>query len=121
MEQDPTRPSVDDQWPADPPPTDQQQHAVLAWLAIEAELPDRVAVLLLDALRAWQPLRGPHVFPVEPKAGPDCDLQQLLQNIWWQLGERAAQAPWQDNVVLTEVVGRLGLALAAWHCPDVDI
>lgn len=112
---------MDDQWPADPPPTDQQHHAVLAWLAIEAELPDRVAVLLLDGLSAWQPLRGPHVFPVEPEAGPDCDLQQLLENIWWQLGERAAQAPWQDSVVLTEVVGRLGLALAAWRCPDVDV
>jgi len=106
MEQDPTQPPAAEQWPSGPPPTDQQQHAVLAWLALDADVPARVGALLVDALRAWAPLRGPHVFPVEPRAGPDCHLQQVLENLWWQLVERAAGAAWDDKVVLTEVAGR---------------
>lgn len=121
MEHDPTQPPPAEQWPSDPPPTDQQQHAVLAWLALDADVPARVGVLLVDALRAWAPLRGPHVFPVEPRAGPDCDLQQVLENLWWQLDERAARAAWEDKVVLTEVAGRVGLALASWRCPSSDV
>jgi hypothetical protein len=40
------------EWPSDPPVTPKQDHAVLAWLALEADLPDAVHLHLLDALAA---------------------------------------------------------------------
>jgi hypothetical protein len=51
------------------PPTPRQDHAVLAWLAVEAELPESVQLHLLDALNAWSPLMGPYLFPTEPEGG----------------------------------------------------
>jgi hypothetical protein len=49
---DPTVPRADDQWPSDPPLTPQQDHAVLSWLVVEAELSDPAQGHLLAALRA---------------------------------------------------------------------
>jgi hypothetical protein len=46
-----------------------QDHAVLAWLVVEAGRPNTVHLHLLDALLAWTPLMGEHLFPTEPEAG----------------------------------------------------
>lgn len=94
------------------PPTARQDHAVLAWLAVEADLPAAVQLHLLDALRARSPLMGPHLFPTEPEAGPDCDVRQLLEAMWWRRSDQAAEAPWPD---------RVGLAIAAlsWPIPPL--
>ncbi len=121
MEHDPTQPPAAEQWPSDPPPTDQQQHAVLAWLALDADVPARVGVLLVDALRRGRRCVARACSRSSLRAGPDCDLQQVLENLWWQLVERAARAAWEDKVVLTEVAGRVGLALASWRCPSSDV
>jgi hypothetical protein len=99
------------------PPTPRQDHAVLAWLAVEADLPAAVQLHLLDALSAWSPLMGPHLFPTEPEAGPDSDVRQLLEAMWWRRGEQAGDAPWPDKVALNELCGRLGLAIAALSWP----
>jgi hypothetical protein len=107
-----TVPPPGDQWPSDPPPTPRQDHAVLAWLAVEADLSDVVQHHLLDALLAWAPLMGEHLFPTEPQAGVNCDVSQLLEAIWWRRSEQAEDSSWADKVALHEVCGRIGLALA---------
>jgi hypothetical protein len=115
--QNPTVPPPGEQWPSDPPPTPKQDHAVLAWLALEADLSDAAQLHLLDALAAWVPLMGPHLFPTEPEAGIDCDLCQVLEAMWWRRSEQAVDAPWVDKVALNELCGRLGLALAEMRSP----
>lgn len=85
---------------------------MLSWLVVEAELPDSVQGHLLDALTAWEPIMGAHLFPVEPLAGPDCDVADLLEGQWWRRSEQADAAAWHDRVALVEVCGRLGLAIA---------
>jgi hypothetical protein len=109
---DPTVPRAEDQWPSDPPPTQQQDHAVLSWLVVEAALPQSVQTHLVAALTAWAPITGTHLFPVEPLAGPDCDVAELLEAQWWRRSEQADTARWHDRVALVEVCGRLGLATA---------
>lgn len=99
------------------PPTPRQDHAVLAWLAVEADLPAAVQLHLLDALSAWSPLMGPHLFPTEPEAGPDCDIGQLLEAMWWRRSQQAVDVPWADKVALNELCGRLGLAIAELRTP----
>jgi hypothetical protein len=103
--------------PSSESPTPRQDHAVLAWLAVEAELPDAVQLHLLDALNAWSPLMGPHLFPTEPEAGPDCDIREVLTAMWWRRSEQAVDAPWSHKVALNELCGRLGLALAELCTP----
>ena len=88
-----------------------EEHAVLAWLVCEADLPGAVVGHLLDALQAWVPLRGTRLFGVEPVGGGQ-DVEGLLRAAWSRLSYEADQASWQDKVVLVEVVGRIGLALA---------
>jgi hypothetical protein len=114
---DPTVPPPGERWPSDPPPTPRQDHAVVAWLAIEADLPDLVQLHLLDALAAWAPLLDPDLFAVEPQAGAECDLSQVIEAVWWRRTEQAQNARWQDKVALTEVCGRLGLALVELRAP----
>jgi hypothetical protein len=108
----PTVPRADEQWPSDPPATPQQDHAVMGWLVVEAGLPHSVQGHLLAALRAWEPIMGPHLFPVEPLAGTDCDVADLLEAQWWRRSEEVDAAGWHDRVALVEVCGRLGLAIA---------
>ena len=103
------------------PPSDEPQpsraarqvHAVLAWLVVEADVPNDVHLHLVDALLAWVPLMGGHLFPTEPEAGADDDLIQVLEGMWWRLDAEAGQARWADKVVLNEVRGRIGLAMQA--------
>lgn len=109
---DPTPPPYDPS-PARPSRTARQVHAVLAWLVVEADVPNEGHVHLVDALVAWAPLMGEHLFPTEPEAGVDADLPRVLQGMWWQLDAHAAEARWVDKVVLNEVRGRVGLAMQA--------
>ena len=88
-----------------------EEHAVLAWLVCEADLPYAVAGHLLDALQAWVPLRGTRLFGVEPVDGIQ-DVEGLLRAAWSRLTYEAYLATWQDKVVLVEVAGQIGLALA---------
>jgi hypothetical protein len=83
------------------------------WLVVEAEVPNDVYLYLVDALLAWMPLMGEHLFPTEPEAGVDADLDQVLEGLWWRLDALAADARWADKVVLNEVRGRIGLAMQA--------
>jgi hypothetical protein len=103
-----------------PPPDDplpsraaRQVHAVLSWLVVRADVPDDVYLHLVDALLAWAPLMGEHLFPTEPEADADADadLPQVLRGMWWRLDAPAAEARWEDKVVLNEVRGRVGLAM----------
>lgn len=104
-------PPPSDPWPSEPPRTARQDHAVLAWLVIEADPPNAVHVHLVDALLAWAPLMGEHLFPTEPEGGVDAELRQVLEGMWWRLDAQAVDARWADKVVLNEVRGRIGLAL----------
>jgi hypothetical protein len=85
----------------------------MAWLIIEADLPNAVHGHLVDALLAWAPLMGEHLFPTEPEAGVAADLCQVLDSMWWRLDAQAADARWADKVVLNEVRGRISLAMQA--------
>ncbi len=102
-----------DQWPSQPSRPARQVHAVLAWLVVEADVPNDIHLHLVDALLAWAPLMGEHLFPTEPEAGIDADLHPVLEELWWRLDAQAADARWADKVVLHEVRGRIGLAMQA--------
>lgn len=106
-------PPSGDRWPSRPSRAARQDHAVLAWLVVEADLPDAVYVHLVDALLTWAPLMGEHLFPTEPEAGVDADRHWVLEEMWWRLDAQAVDARWTDKVVLNEVRGRIGLALQA--------
>jgi hypothetical protein len=109
-------PPPDDPWPSKPSRAARQVHAVLAWLVVEADVPNEVYLHLVDALLAWAPLMGEHLFPTEPEAGVDADLDQVLEGMWWRLDAEAGAARWADKVVLNEVRGRIGLGMRAL-CP----
>ena len=96
-----------------------EEHAVLAWLVCEADLPGAVAGHLLDALQAWVPLQGTRLFGVEP-VGRVQDVEGLLRAAWSRLSYEADHASWQDKVVLVEVAGQIGLALAVLLIGDDD-
>ena len=106
-------PPPDDRWPSEPSRAALQDHAVLAWLIVEADVPNDVHVHLVGALLAWAPLMGEHLFPTEPEAGVDAELHQVLEGMWWRLDAQATDARWADKVVLNEVRGRIGLAMQA--------
>ena len=89
-----------------------EEHALLAYLVCDADVSGAVAAHLLDALQAWVPLRGTRLFGVEP-VGDAQDVEGLLRAAWSLLTYEADQASWQDKVVLVEVAGQIGLALAA--------
>lgn len=108
---DPTPP--EDPLPSQPSRSARQVHAVLSWLVVEADVSNDVHLHLVDALLAWAPLMGDHLFPTEPEAGVDADLHQVLEEMWWRLDAQAAAARWTDKVVLNEVRGRIGLAMQA--------
>jgi hypothetical protein len=95
-------------WPSKSP---RQDHAVLAWLVVDADLPCSVRGLLMDTLVAWAPLMGERLFPTEPEAGVDADLRQVLEGMRWRVDAQAAEACWADKVVLDECA-----AGSAWRC-----
>ena len=74
--------------------------------------PARWRGICLTHSRAWVPLRGTRLFGVEPVGGGQ-DVEGVLRAMWSRLTYEADQATWQDKVVLVEVAGQIGLALAA--------
>lgn len=106
-------PPPDGPWPSQPSRSARQSHAVLAWLIVEADLPNDVFGHLVGALLAWAPTRGEHLFPTEPEAGVSADLHEVVHGLWCRLDAQAVAARWSDKVVLNEVRGRIGLALQA--------
>ena len=54
---------------------------------------------------------GTRLFGVEPVGGVQ-DVEGLLRAAWSRLTYEADRARWQDKVVLVEVAGQVGLALA---------
>ena len=90
-------PPPDDPWPSQPSQAARQVHAVLAWLVVEADVPNDVYLPLVDALVAWVPLMGEHLFPTEPEAGVGADLHQELQGLWWRLDAQAVAARWRTR------------------------
>jgi hypothetical protein len=58
---------ADHRSPSDPSRAARQCHTVLAWLVVEADVPDLAHLHLVDALVAWAPLMGEHLFPTEPR------------------------------------------------------
>jgi hypothetical protein len=87
---DPTWP-LGDRWPSEPSRTAREDHAVLAWLVIEADLPNVVHGHLVDALLAWAPLMGEHLFPTEPEPGVDADLRARC---WKACGGGSMRTRW---------------------------
>lgn len=81
---------------------------MLSWLVVDGELPESVRSHLLAALTAWEPLMGDELFPVEPLAGPECDVAGLLEGQWWRRAEQAESARWHDRVALVEGVRAAG-------------
>ena len=106
-------PPPDDPWPSQPSRAARQVHAVLAWLVVEADVPNDVYLPLVDALVAWAPTMGEHLFPTEPEAGVGADLHEVIRGLWWRLDAQAVGARWRDKVVMNEVRGRIGLSLQA--------
>ena len=78
---DPTVPPTDEQWRADPPPTLEQDLAVLAWLQASHQLSGEATGYICGALLEWVLLGEPWPRdPAEPIAGPECDhLEALVQ------------------------------------------
>jgi hypothetical protein len=103
----------DDLWPSQPSRAARQVHAVLSWLVVEADAPNDVHLHLVDALLAWAALIGDHLFPTEPEAGVDGDLDQVLEGTWRRLDAEAGKARWADKIVLNQVRGRIGLGMRA--------
>ena len=106
-----------DRSPSDPSRSARQVHALLARLVVEADVPDVARQHLVDALVAWAPLMGEHLFPTEPQAGVHAEPRQVLDALWWRLDAQAAEARWADRVVLNEVRSRIGLAMQALRRP----
>jgi hypothetical protein len=102
-----------DRCPSEPSPAASQVHPLLPGLVVEADVPNAVHLHLADALLAWAPLMGEHLFLSEPEDGVDADLRQVLEGMWWRLDAQAAEARWVDKVVLNEVRGRVALAMQA--------
>ncbi len=62
---------------------------MLGWLVVDGDLPESVLRQLLAALTARELLMGAGLFAVEPLAGPECDVADLLEAQWWRRAEQA--------------------------------
>lgn len=86
MDDDPTLPPPEQQWPSDPPPTVAEDQAVLG-LAVHEDTPPLTSDLMLDTLSAWHLLSPLPELVAEPKAGPDCDRTHVLTQITDRLAD----------------------------------
>jgi hypothetical protein len=117
---DPTVPPPEQQWPADAPPSVAEDQAVLGWLAAQQETPPLTSDLLLDTLNAWDRLATVPELAAEPKAGPDCDRSQVLEQITDRLVHRLLDAHDDEHahVVLWDAAQRLGLVWRSFDDPE---
>jgi hypothetical protein len=117
---DPTVPPPEQQWPADAPPCVAEDQAVLGWLAAQAETPPLTGDLLLDTLNVWDGLAPVPEWAAEPKAGPDCDRSQVLEQITDRLVRRLLGAHDDEHarVVLWDVAQRLRLVWRSLNDPE---
>jgi hypothetical protein len=81
LDDDPTVPPPEQQWPADAPPRVAEDQAVLGWLAAQEDTPPVTSDLLLDTLNVWDGLAPMPELAAGPRAGPDCDRCQVLEQI----------------------------------------
>jgi hypothetical protein len=117
---DPTVPPPDQQWPSDPPPTVAEDQAVLGWLATHEDTPPVTSDLMLDTLNAWDRLFPLPELAAEPQAGPDCDRNQILEQITDRLVQDLHDAYDDDHArpVLWELAQRLRLVWRSLDDPE---
>jgi len=120
VDDDPTVPPPEQQWPADPAPSVAEDQAVLGWLAAHEDTPPLTSDLLLDTLNVWDGLAPVPELAAEPKAGPDCDRSQVLGQITDRLVRRLLDTQDDENahVVLWDVDQRLGLVWRSLDDPE---
>jgi hypothetical protein len=120
VDDDPTVPPPEQQWPADAPPTVAEDQAVLGWLAAHEDTPPLTRDLLLDTLNAWDRLATVPELAAEPRAGPDCDRSQVLEQITDRLVRCLLDAHDDEHahVVLWDAVQRLGLVWRSFDDPE---
>ena len=110
---DPTAPPTDEQWPDDPPPTLDQDLAVLAWLQASHELSGEATGYICGALLEWVLLGEPWPCdPAEPIAGPDCDhLEALVQITERWVGRSVVAVPISRRFEMAMVGRELSYAI----------
>jgi len=109
---------ADGQWPSDPPPTLEQDLAVLAWLQCSPDLSSDTTGYLCDALLQWALLGGDWPDPAEPVAGPHCDHLEALVQIAERWMQRAMTEPIGRRLELAHVGRGLGTAIACERDPQ---
>jgi hypothetical protein len=120
VDDDPTVPPPEQQWPADAPPSVAEDQAVLGWLAAHEDTPPLTSDLLLDTLNAWDRLATVPELAAEPRPGPDCDRSQVLKQISDRLVRRLLDDHDHEHahVVLWDVAQRLGLVWRSFDDPE---
>jgi hypothetical protein len=120
VDDDPTVPSPEQQWPADGAPSVAEDQAVLGWLAALCPRAPLTSDLLLDPLNVWDGLAPVPELAAEPKARADCDRAQVLGQITDRLVRRLldAHADEHAQVVLWDVTQRLGLVWRSLDDPE---
>lgn len=117
---DPTVPPTDEQWPADPPPTLEQDLAVLAWLQASHQLSGEATGYICAALLEWVLLgeSWPRD-PAEPVAGPDCDhLEALVQITERWVGRSVVAVPISRRFEMAMVGRELSYAIRCQTDPQ---
>jgi hypothetical protein len=119
MDDDPTVPPPEQQWPADAAPSVAEDQAVLGWLAAHEDTPPLTSDLLLDTLNVWDGLAPVPELAAEPRAGPNCDRSQVLEQITDRLVRRLLDTHDDEHayVVLREVAQRLRLVWRSFDDP----
>jgi len=117
---DPTVPPTAEQWPADPPPTLEQDLAVLAWLQASHQLSGEATGYICGALLEWVLLGEPWPRdPAEPVAGPDCDhLEALVQITERWVGRSVAAVPISRRFEMAMVGRELSYAIRCQTDPQ---
>lgn len=120
VDDDPTVPPPEQRWPADAPASVAEDQAALGWVAAQQETPPLASDLLLDTLNVWDGLAPVPELAAEPRAGPDCDRSQVLEQITDRLVRRLLDAYDDEHahVVLWDVAQRLGLVWRSFDDPE---
>jgi hypothetical protein len=121
VDDDPTVPPPEQQWSADASPSVAEDQAVLGWLAAHEDTPPLTSDLLLDTLNVWDGLAPVPELAAEPKAGPDCDRSQVLEQVTDRLVRRLRDTHDDDehaHVLLWDVAQRLGLVWRSFDDPE---